>query len=350
MPEQVEVLVVGGGPAGALAAASAARAGVRTLLVEAKPRVGALPHCAEFVPKLLSLEVEIPARSRVQAVQGMESILAGQAHYSPGPGWLLDRQVFDHALVADAAAAGAEVRVGVRFLGLEGETAVLKQGGDRLEVRAGAVVAADGAASKLARALGLPRPRLLVGLQYQVPLARPLERTLVWLEPAFAGGYAWLFPKQGLANLGVGCFPQAGPRRRLDELHQRLLAQGLIAPGVLARSGGVIPVQGPVSRPVQGRVLLAGDAAGLTHPITGAGIPQAVVSGRMAGEAAAALAGGKPTAGDEYAHELAGHYGRYLERACRARRRWETEWEAGEFAELMRQTWPALAGGKGRRP
>ena len=76
----IDVLVVGGGPAGAMAARAAVKAGARTRLIEAKRRVGSLPHCAEFVPKLLAREVDIPGRAKVQAVKGMDTRVWG-----PGP-------------------------------------------------------------------------------------------------------------------------------------------------------------------------------------------------------------------------------------------------------------------------
>jgi flavin-dependent dehydrogenase len=142
-----------------------------------------------------------------------------------------------------------------------------------------------------------------------------------------------------VANLGLGCLPSARPLARLEELRQELLAQGVIGPGCLARSGGAIPVGGPRPQPWEGRVLLAGDAAGLTHPLTGAGIPQAVFSGAQAGQAALALAGGAAEAAQEYAHALSLRYGRYLQRGLAARRQWEEGWQ-GDFAGLMARTWP----------
>lgn len=337
----VDVLVVGGGPAGACAARAAALTGAKVLLVEAKRRGGSLPHCAEFVPRLLALEVDIPLRARAQAVQGMETSLAGRTAFTPGPGWVLDRQVFDMALLEDAAQAGAEVWVNCRLLGCREGRWLLGRAGERHEVRAGALVAADGAASAGARLAGWPRQALMPGLQVTVPLARPLIRTQVFLAPEYEGGYAWLFPKGRVANLGLGCHGPARPRLLLEGLRQGLLAKGLILPGVLAYAGGAIPVGGPRADWARDGVILAGDAAGLTHPVSGAGIPQAVFSGAEAGLAAVALAGGDAKAGDGYAQALTLRYGRYLARGIKARRRQEREWRADDFPGLMQATWPA---------
>ena len=247
-----------------------------------------------------------------------------------------------------AALEGAGVLAGARFMGFAGGKAVVKISGQRHEFSAGAVVAADGASSAVAGALELPAAQLLVGLQYQVPLNRPLDRTLVFLDPLFRGGYGWLFPKGDMANLGVGCLKEANPRGRLNELRLMLLSQDMIKSSILGSTGGVIPVSGPRERLVEKNVLLCGDAAGLTHPITGAGIPQAVVSGNLAGKAAAALAGGGASAADDYAGEIKMYYGRYLERGMEARKRWDHDWDRGEFEELMRATWPALAVSAGK--
>ncbi len=338
MAERFDVVVIGLGPAGSMAALAAARAGARVLAVERKRRVGALPHCAEFVPQALALELEMPGRSRVQAVAGMESRLGGESRFLAGPGWILDRQVFDHALAQRAAAAGAELWAGCAFAGRDEGRLVLRAGGRPREVLAGAVVAADGAASPCARAFGLGGQAALPGVQMEVPLARPLEHTVVFLDPAFRGGYAWLFPKGPAANLGLGCAAGARPRTLLEDLRAELLARGVIAPGVLARAGGAICVAGP--RPPAARgLILCGDAAGLTHPLTGAGIPQALHSGLAAGRAAAALAGGDAAAGEDYAHDIALRYGRYLARGLKARAELEAGW-SGDFAGLMARTWP----------
>jgi geranylgeranyl reductase family protein len=339
----VDVLVVGAGPAGSRAAEAAAQAGAKALLVEAKRRAGALPHCAEFVPQALALEMRMPERARVQAVTGMETRLAGALGFLPTPGWILDRQVFDFALAAGAARAGAEVWTGTRLLGRENGRWRLKRGGEVVEIQAGAVVAADGAASPTARALGLKPPRTLPGVQVVAPLAAPLTRTLIFLRSEIMGGYAWLFPRGQVANLGLGCAAQAGPWPLLEALRRELMAQGLILPGALGKSVGAIPVDGPRPQPWRENVFLAGDAAGLTHPLSGAGIPQAVFSGAEAGAAAAALAGGSgQSALDDYAQALTLRYGRYLARGLAARARWEADWESGDFVGLMRETWPGL--------
>ena len=240
---------------------------------------------------------------------------------------------------------GPRVWAGCKLTGREGEAWSLKRGGRTVEVLPGAVVAADGAASMVARLLGWPRQGLMAGVQMQVPLVQGLERTRVYLDPAYRHGYAWLFPKGAAGNLGLGCRVEAKPLKLLEELRRALQARGVIRFGVLAVAGGAIPISGPREEMFRERVLLAGDAAGLTHPVTGAGIPQAVFSGQEAGLAAARLAGGQAEAGAEYQHAVLARYGGNLARGLAARKEMEAAWDGEDFAGLMARIWPGWGRG-----
>src|SRR5262249_49593219 len=145
--------------------------------------------------------------------------------------------------------------------------------------------------------------------QLSVPLLEPHADTDIFLSRDYHGGYGWLFPKRGVANVGIGVTPEARSRlkRLLDALHGGLIASGRARTRVLGRTGGLIPVGGPLCPHAARRgqlLLLAGDAAGLTNPVTGAGIHAAVLSGRLAGSAAAGYLGGAAQAGAEYGEEL----------------------------------------------
>jgi flavin-dependent dehydrogenase len=314
------------------------------LLVEQKRRIGALPHCAEFVPRALSLELDIPEKAKVQEIIGMESWLGDVKHRTPGPGWVLDRQVFDFYLGVMAAKAGAEVWTQARVQKLDQEKAEIRLPHGLEKVKAKAVVLALGAGSRFARDLTGQKPSFLTGVQVVAPLVEPVDRTLIIFDPEIKGGYGWLFPRGDVANLGLGCLPEAGPVKALDVLRRRMLNERLIKPGILGRGGGAIPISGPVESFIRGKIILAGDSAGLTHPVTGGGIPQAVFSGQEAGKAAVALVQGNFEAAGEYEKELRLRYGRYLSRALKSRRLLADNWGVARFDELMKQTWPAWAG------
>ena len=338
---QVDVLVAGGGPAGSSAAKAAALAGASVLLVERQTRVGADPRCAEWIPAALNLEHDIPARAQAQPVSGMRVILPGFEGRVAAPGFMLERRVFDYHLAVRAGLAGAEVWANSRLMGLEQGEARIMRGGRAHTVGFRALVGADGASSGVAEAMGLTRQPLMAALQYSVPLRKPLDETLVFLRPDYRLGYAWLFPKRDEANLGLGCAAPSGLPRLLSGLHEELRSQGLTAKGVLGISAGALPVGGP--RPVMARegFFLCGDAAGLTNPITGAGIPQALDSGALAGAAAAAYAQGNPDAAEAYAKKVLARWGGHLGRSLQARAKQEAQWDQPDFQTLMAATWPA---------
>jgi flavin-dependent dehydrogenase len=124
-------------------------------------------------------------------------------------------------------------------------------------------------------------------------------------------------------GLGVAIESRRQLKALLDELCRRLVNERRIGTRVLALTGGAIPVGGrlrSVGRLQHTAVLLAGDAAGLTNPVTGAGIASAVQSGALAGRAAADIIGGRLTALDEYEEELGDIFDAALSRAWRRRR------------------------------
>lgn len=181
-----------------------------------------------------------------------------------------------------------------------------------------------------------------------VPLLVPHMATDIFLSAEIEGGYGWLFPRGSEANLGLGVAPQARDRLKplLDELRARLVAKGRIGATAGRLTGGLIPVGGlvgPAGRIGDLPVLLAGDAAGLANPITGAGINAAVLSGRMAGDAAARIAAGADRAADDYAEEVADLFGPSLALALRRRADLMSHYARGALpgAPDLRRAWIA---------
>lgn len=307
-----DVIVLGLGPAGASAAAAAARLGARVVALDRKREAGRPVQCAELVPALLEVD---PASVR-QQIDGMLTYVEDDApdvnaHF---PGRMLDRAAFDSSLVEGARAAGAEVRFGcfVERVAGEGEIHL----GDGSVLRAPVIVGADGPRSRAGKAIGSVNREMVETRQITVPLLDRHATTDIFLSADIPGGYGWLFPKGELANLGAGVHPAArgSLKKIVGRLHARLASLGS---EVLSTTGGAIPVGGmrdPWGRLGETLVLLAGDAAGLANPVSGAGIAAAVHSGKLAGEAAVR---GEPQA---YEEELEDVYRAALERALGRRR------------------------------
>lgn len=348
--ETVDVLVVGLGPAGGSAARCAARRGLRVLGVERNRRIGVPVQCAEFIPAPLARYASAEG-VRVQSITGMKSALPSGARLATAfPGIMIDRARFDQAIAQCAQDAGAELWEATRLVGLDAteRRARLQRDGSVVEVRYRLLVAADGPHSTVGRNLGLPALEVVHTRQYTVPLRCPYTDTDIWLSDEYPGGYGWLFPKGEVANVGLGAdrsLADADLKTPLDRLHLQLVDAGIVGPMVLQRTGGAIPVGGLRPRLVEGRVVFVGDAAGLTHPITGAGIAAAVVSGERAGQAAEAyLDGGFAGALAEFEEDVRDQYEASIERALERRAFLNRHWHTPAVHEdhVLRRGWIAF--------
>jgi geranylgeranyl reductase family protein len=332
--DRFDVLVVGSGPAGSIAALVLARGGARVALVDkaAFPRDKA---CGDLIgPRgvrlLNDLRVEVPGATRVDdmVVVGPTGRRVRLPCYDgetyPGHALALPRAGFDATLHAAAVAAGAEplvARIGDPAFGPDGslDGFSLSTGG---RVRADAVIGADGATSRVAEAAGLVDPaRVLWGfaLRAYVDDAVAVPHIVLWEESPWRGfpGYGWLFPGVGgRANLGLGlgvlADRAAGARavRAFDAFAHDLRRFGVLAgrPDSAPRLGGWLKMGMVGTTPARGRVLLVGDAAGLVNPLQGEGISQAMGSGRAAAEA---LLAGADRAATRYRSFLAETYAPY---------------------------------------
>jgi len=315
MIESADVVVLGLGPAGASAAAAAARRGCKVIALDRKREAGVPVQCAELVPAML----EVAAGSVRQSIDSMLTFVEGEApdltpHF---PGRMLDRARFDAALVAQAVQAGADCRFSVAIKGISPQGVVRTNQG--YSVRGDTIIGADGPRSIAGRAIGSVNRELVETRQVTLPLLEPHAATDIFLSAGIPGGYGWLFPKGEVANLGAGVTPRhkAQLKSIVSRLHSQLIEEKRVGHGILGLTGGAIPVGGmlkPFGLLQRTLVLLAGDAAGLANPVTGAGIAAAVHSGRLAGQAAAE---GNAQA---YQEDLEDLYGAALERAVLRRR------------------------------
>ncbi len=317
MSMQYDVVICGAGPAGACAGYEAAAAGLKTLIIERRT----LPRyktCGGGVP--LTVGSELPNLVPEAFVEATVTHLrhtwdfrdAHVASLNPDPAeppmslWMVQRSVFDNALTERAARAGCDVRdgVAVRTVEPDGETRMRVTTADGDVYHAAHVVGADGANGVVARAAGLRKNRLLaIALEAEIPHEwgqghESLQPHIAHLEYAVRQGYAWVFPKAGHLSVGAGTFGRRSAEGRgeasKDELARWMLGY-LESLGIPRRREGIefhghpLPIWGG-SEPVEawgGRVVLAGDAAGMVNPLFGDGISYACRSGASAGKALA---------------------------------------------------------------
>lgn len=343
----VDVFVAGLGPAGASAACAAASAGYRVLAVDRKQLAGLPVQCAEFVPTMLSPTSSAVVAASCQRIQAMHTFVEDESpdlknNFS---GLMLDRAKFDQNLVSDAVAAGAHCTfdTSVKHIAQNGTVTL----SDQRRIRPAVLIGADGPRSLVGRAVDKVNEHIVYSRQITVELRRPHNATDIFLSSEIPGGYAWLFPRGELANVGIGVVPQAKKNLRaaLQALHSSLQRDGRVGEAILNRTGGAIPVGGmlgPIGDLGECHVFLVGDAAGLTNPISGAGISAAVLSGRLAGESAAAHLRGE-AADVEYREELECLFGASLRRARARREELQTYYQHGRYPspQNLRDTWIA---------
>ncbi len=337
-----DCLVVGAGPAGASTAMTAAKNGVKVLIIDKKKIIGEPVQCAEFVPEPLTGEVEIKEDCIANRVHSLITYLPdGTSLETSSPGIILNRQLFDRSLVIEAVRAGAELWIETKFVSLNGNKALLFRHNRSIEIEARIIVGADGPASSVGKAIGEKNSEYVFGMGYELALVKQMTHTEVYFDKEFFGGYAWHFPKKLSANVGAGIRLSKNCSKKLkvllDKFVKKLSSERKVFARPLSKTWGLIPVGGPLNT-VKGNILLVGDAGGQTHPITGAGISQAIVCGKLAGEAIArALKKDDLKELSSYDDEWQKLYLNELKRAMAKRKFMEENWQ--NLDKILKKCW-----------
>jgi len=303
--ETFDVVVVGGGPAGATAARALARQGRSVLLLD---RAGRVKPCGGAIPPRLIKDFEIPDELLVARATSARMVSPADRRVDipidNGFVGMVDRDHFDEWLRERAASAGAQRRIGsfdhlsrdddgtsvVHYLARsragQGESVPAR-------VRARCVIGADGARSAVARQAVPGAERNPCVFAYheivRAPQTKPAgydgSRCDVYyrgtLSPDF---YGWVFPHGDTLSIGTGSADKGFSLR--GAVQQLRSTAGLQGTETLRREGAPIPMK-PLPRWDNGRdVVLAGDAAGVVAPASGEGIYYAMVGGQLAADAA----------------------------------------------------------------
>lgn len=346
MKNRCDVLVVGAGPAGSTAARYAAEAGLDVLLIDKRKEVGLPVCCGEFNAATAILKEALPHAPGFDDLFPIDSSLIrreirgavavspkGRAYEFDLPGYTLDRDALDRSLADAAVRAGAVLSLDTAFLSRDGRRVRTRRG----DVEARVVVAADGPLSPVSRSAGMERNAVLapaitcrVGGEFD-------DRIRFFFGNSIApGGYAWVFPKEGCANVGLGVQNREIP---LPVLLKAFLARMEFTGRDLM--AGFVPVSGPIRQTVRENVVAVGDAAGHVVASNGGGIAPAMICGRLAGLAVARhLRNSEPL--DAYEREWRSALGRELETAARTKRMAD-RFLGSDF--LLERTMAMLGGG-----
>ena len=304
---ECDVVVVGAGPAGSMTAKWAAQGGANVMMIEKRQEIGSPVRCAEGISKHWLDEVGITVDPKwvAREVKGAKIVspkghtfVVDEAQAGNEVGWVVDRVFFDKALAADAAKAGADIRLKTAATSLIVENGKIcgvrgQSYGEPIEIRAGCVVGADGYESQIGRWGGIDTALKAEDIDtcYQYRL------TNIDYDPDFCvfqlgseapGGYVWVFPKdEHTANVGIGVQlskvkTPGDPKMYLDKYIAK--HPGLKKGKPLEAVAGAVSICAPLDSVSKDNLILVGDSARMIDPITGGGISISCIVGKIAGE------------------------------------------------------------------
>lgn len=304
-----DVLVVGGGPAGSMTAKWAARKGASVVMLEKRQEIGSPVRCGEGMSKDWLDEVGIkPGRWINVEVEGAriyspsEKVFEiNEKHAGNEVGYVVERDEFDKQLAIDAANAGVDVRLKASAVGLLKENgkivgATVKQFGETFQIRAPITIGADGFESQVGRWAGISTNIAMrdmdTCLQYRMTnVGSDVRYCDFYLGKVAPGGYVWIFPKgDGLANVGIGVQVSqvTSPADAKTYLDRWIAKHPQYAKGKkIDMVGGGVSISAPLKQTVTDGFMVVGDAARMIDPLTGGGIANGCIAGKICGTVAA---------------------------------------------------------------
>lgn len=308
MDRTYDIIIVGAGPAGSMAARKCAESGIDVLMLDKRQEIGSPKRCAEAISTagLKKVGLEPSPKWVVNTIYGASLYTPSGKHvdmqYDEPMGYLVERKMFDKTLAVDAINAGAACMVNAHVSGLRKSNGAV-QGvivdymDEKMEISSKLVIAADGVDSKIARIAGIDTTHKLIDyhscLQYEMAGLREIETSVlrIYLGSEVAPrGYAWIFPKgDGVANVGMGIRARKSVKsvkHYLDKLIQSHPDIFKHASPVEINAGGV-PLGERVDSLVVDGLMVVGDAGHMVNPIHGGGIANAMLAGQIAAKVAA---------------------------------------------------------------
>ncbi len=314
MSKNYDIIIVGAGPAGSMAAFTAAKLGASVLLLEEHPEIGKPLICAEglsrsMVNNYLDIEPEWISTELSGIIISRSDGEEFKFKY-PNVGWIMNREVFDSALSRRAVLNGTTLKLSSRAIGIEDNEVIVDKSGERIRYGFKFLIGADGMASNIGKWMGIDTRLNLYEIdpcaEYVIEDIEVDQHfaKLILGEKYAPGAYAWIFPKSSnCANVGLGLSPIKTKKHTkyfLDSLIREKFPKGKIKKRIYA----CIPAK--ILKRYSGvNFYLIGDAARFTDPLSGAGIANAIKSGVIAGRnAVLRLKGKKDYFKDEIKKEI----------------------------------------------
>ena len=304
LQNKYDVVVVGGGPAGSMAAWEAAKVGVSVCMLEKDRDIGYPVRCGEAAGESgLRQFVEIEDSWIAEKITSVKlvspNLTSVDIDFAAETGYILNRRIFDYDLSRYAANAGAEVYTKAyvkNVLANNGEVngVVLDYLGEEKQIQAKIVIGADGLTSRVGRWAGL---KTLVrmkdmesAVQYSVANVdiEPNKMIMYVGRNHAPGGYIWVFPKgKKFANIGIGISGKYSKHKSAQKYLDEFMEREYPDAAILTTMCGGVPCAKPMEKPVADGIMLVGDAAHQINPMTGGGIVAGMKGGWIAGQVAA---------------------------------------------------------------
>jgi digeranylgeranylglycerophospholipid reductase len=292
-----EILIIGAGPAGLIAAREAAARKAEVTILEEHTEVGQPCHCAGLVSieglKSLNLPIQGPyIQNKVKGARFFSpSGLTFTVKKNEPVACVISRHAFDQFLAQQASAAGVHIRLGEKAKSVLREKTHVIIRGEKGGFAAKIAIDAEGVASRMLKAAGLEpvnKSALLPGLQYDLKgvSVDPNYVEIHTGKRVAPGFFAWVIPLSGdTARVGLGC-KAANPHERIESFVNARFGNRQSLEKLDTRSGLIVTC-GPVKKSYADRLLVVGDAAGQAKPTTGGGVILGGICAAIAGEVAA---------------------------------------------------------------
>lgn len=299
---EYDIVVVGAGPAGSMAARFAAEQGVSVLMLEKDRDVGYPVRCGEAISYAGVAEFITPDEKWINAhikkfalisPDGTEAVIEFDEE-----GLILERRIFDYELAKTASAAGAEILTRAYVNGLlfdNGKVSGVKfeYRGETREVKAKIVIAADGVESRVGRWAGLKTHIDFRDMECCVQVTATgvdadQDTCYFYFGQDYApSGYLWVFPKGvKTANVGLGVGGAIGKKRSALSFLIDFMEKKYPNASILTSIAGGVPCTPTLNKISAPGIMLAGDAARQVNPLSGGGIASGMIGGKIAGRIA----------------------------------------------------------------
>ena len=304
MKTNYDVVIVGGGPAGSMAALETAKSGASVCMLEKDRDIGYPVRCGEAVSKAgIKQFVDIKQSWIAEEITG--AILVAPNNESVGidflseTGFILNRRIFDYDLSILASEAGAEVYTKAYVKGVYRDNGtisgvILDHLGKEKQIKANIVIGADGLTSRVGRWAGIKTQVRMKDMesavQYSVSnVDIKKNKMIMYVGKKYApGGYLWVFPKgDRFANIGIGISGKYSKIKSAKKFLDEFMDHNYPQASIHTTMCGGVPCAKPMKKPITNGLMLVGDAAHQINPMTGGGISSGMKAGWMAGRVAA---------------------------------------------------------------